>query len=141
MNRDLEKTLDELGPEYRRLVERLKAADSPVRRPARRFAAPYLAAASLAFLLALGILFLRPAAPVGEVTAARTLPAHSEFMLAHLRGEAAFAEILRTQGADGGWGNDFLTRQNAGALRSRTDPASRIAYKRAMRNLRLRGRL
>ena len=48
-------------------------------------------------------------------------------------------EMIATQNPDGSWKNDFLTRRNAAALRICSDPAAQIAYKKAMRNLRLRG--
>ena len=49
------------------------------------------------------------------------------------------AEMIATQNPDGSWKNDFLTRRNAAALKSCGDPAAQIAYKKAARNLRLRG--
>ena len=48
-------------------------------------------------------------------------------------------EMIATQNPDGSWKNDFLTRRNAAALRICSDPAAQIAYKKAVRNLRLRG--
>ena len=49
------------------------------------------------------------------------------------------SEMIATQNPDGSWKNDFLTRRNAAALKACGDPAARIAYKKAARNLRLRG--
>ena len=49
------------------------------------------------------------------------------------------SEMIATQNPDGSWKNDFLTRRNAAALKSCGDPAAQIAYKKAARNLRLRG--
>ena len=52
---------------------------------------------------------------------------------------ATVAAIVRTQHADGSWDNDFLTRQNAAALRAASGDAPRIAYRRAVRYLRAKG--
>ena len=49
------------------------------------------------------------------------------------------SEMIATQNSDGSWKSDFLTRRNAAALKLSSDPAARIAYKKAARNLRLRG--
>ena len=49
------------------------------------------------------------------------------------------SEMIATQNPDGSWKNDFLTRRNAAALKSCDDPVAQIAYKKAARNLRLRG--
>ena len=49
------------------------------------------------------------------------------------------SEMIVTQNPDGSWKNDFLTRRNAAALKVCGDPAAQIAYKKAVRNLRLRG--
>ena len=62
-----------------------------------------------------------------------------EYRLALVADEASIGEIIRTQNADGSWNNDFLTKRNAAALKSCTVADARIAYKKAMRNLRLRG--
>ena len=51
------------------------------------------------------------------------------------------AAFIRTQNADGSWCNDFLTRRNAEALARCPDAGARVAYKKAMRNLRVRGLL
>ena len=48
-------------------------------------------------------------------------------------------KVISLQKADGSWNNDFLTKRNAAALKSCTAADARIAYKKAMRNLRLRG--
>ena len=129
MNADLEKSLEELGPGYGEVVARLKNARElevgrrPIVRPLS-----YLAAASLLLVLALSAVF-RPASPA---PAERSLPREYRMTV---------DEMIASQNPDGSWQNDFLTRRNAEALRTRTDEASRIAYKKAMRNLRLRQRL
>ena len=56
-----------------------------------------------------------------------------------VRDDVAVQEMIRTQRPDGGWGNEFLTRQNAAALRVCGGEAAQRAYRKAMRNLRLRG--
>ena len=48
-------------------------------------------------------------------------------------------EMIATQNPDGSWKNDFLTRRNAATLKLCSDPAAQSAYKKAARNLRLRG--
>ena len=149
MNRDLEGQLDEMGPEYRTVVDRLLAAyrSSDVRAEpsagAKRgsvgriagWSVAYLVAASLLVFLGLAVVFHSPRTDAG----ADRSP--SEYLLAHLKDDASARELLRTQNPDGSWKNDFLTRQNAKALAGRADEASRIAYKKAMRNLRQRGLL
>ncbi|MBQ6137808.1 MAG: hypothetical protein IJI73_10615, partial [Kiritimatiellae bacterium] len=47
--------------------------------------------------------------------------------------------ILASQRADGSWTNDFITRQNAAALRRGESAAAKVAYRRAVRYLRSRG--
>ena len=151
MNRDLEGQLDEMGPEYRAVVDRLLAAyrHSDVRTEPSAgtaaeksrvgriagWSAAYLVAASLLVFLGLAVVFRSPRTEAGVDRSP------SEYLLAHLKDDASARELLRTQNPDGSWKNDFLTRQNAKALAGRADEASRIAYKKAMRNLRQRGLL
>lgn len=138
MTEDLAETLHELGPGYRDVAARLYAArELPCRM--RRFRAPpghcWLAAASVAAVVGFAALFAL--APSGG-----GLPIDSfggEYRLALVADEAAIGEIIRTQNADGSWKNDFLTKRNATALKSCPAADARIAYKKAMRNLRLRG--
>lgn len=143
MNADLEKTLAELGPGYRAVVDRMvgafDGADAPAARVMPRRAAFWrhpalLAAACGACLLGAAALFVRPDAPTEPVNAAR-----SAYVLAYSPDAATVAAIVRTQRADGSWDNDFLTRQNAAALRSASGDATRIAYRRAVRYLRAKG--
>lgn len=145
MSADLDETLDELGPDYRNLVGRLRAADAlpevrAGRRPHGRLAA-VLTAASLVACLVLGVLLGVEREPVivERRNVVRTDGAAHEYRLALMRSDEAFGEILRTQEADGGWKTAFLTRQNAEALRLCPSAEARVAYKRAMRNLRARG--
>jgi hypothetical protein len=81
----------------------------------------------------------RDAAPSERVYAVRVSDAAREYQLAVVRDDRAVQEMIRTQRADGGWGSDFLTRQNAAALRLCAGEDARLAYRRAARNLRLRG--
>ena len=152
MNGDLEKTLDELGPEYRAVVARLKVArevepstrhqwrshesTSPVLPGAgtlfRRVG--YLVAASL--LVALGLsIFLQDAAqsPRAPYAGAKV------YTIAYAPDEEALETIVASQRADGSWSNDFLTQQNAAALRASPDARMRVAYRRAVRYLRSKG--
>lgn len=142
MNSDLETTLEELGPGYREMVGRMKGAFAEPSAAGFRWRG-YLTAAGVIAVAALSFVFGRMAgagsASGPGVCAARAICAENEYLLAHLRGDGAVEEMIRTQRPDGGWGNDFLTRQNASAL-SRSDmPGARIAARKAMRNLRLKG--
>ena len=151
MTKDLEETLREMGAEYRPVVERLRSAYVPYRRsPAawprlRRSVAPWgvalLSAAVLLVFLGLGALFRGGYRGVdsARVYTVRASDAAHEYMLAVVRDDVAVQEMIRTQRPDGGWGNEFLTRQNAAALRVCGGEAAQRAYRKAMRNLRLRG--
>ena len=144
MNRDLEETLNEMGPAYRAVVTRLRGAetaeadlrrktsDQKPRRPASKVSRlrSYLTAASLLVLLGLGAVFFGRQDVRPQTQDARCAP--SEY-------RATVSEMIATQNPDGSWQNDFLTRRNAAALRNCGDPAAQVAYKRAMRNLRVRG--
>lgn len=148
MTKDLEKTLDELGPGYREVVDRLRAAY----RAPQPFALPkanvaerprsgritgwsvgYLIAASFLVFLGIGIAF-RP-------SQARQWSSEPcvVYTVAYAPNEAALAAIVNSQRADGSWSNDFLTQQNAAALRGAEGFAEQIAYKKAVRYLRSKG--
>ena len=148
MNRDLDEQLNEMGEEYRTVVGRLKAAYAPVADgrtgcPARS----YLVAASLAILLGLGIVFstsrlFNSSTPQpNRIYTVRATDAATEYSLAYIRNDEAVKEMIRTQNPDGGWKNDFLTRQNAEALKRCASPEAQVAYKKALRNLRAKGAL
>ena len=144
MSSDLEEQLDEMGPEYRKVVARLKnAREADFRRETldmgRRGLMPevfrlksYLTAASLLVFVGIGVVFLgrKDVRPEAQ---------DSGFGPREYR--ASVAEMIATQNPDGSWQNDFLTRRNAAALKVCGDPAARIAYKKAVRNLRSRGML
>ena len=160
MTEDLERTLAELGPGYREVVGRLKAAPCPwadeawrAERPAggsrvgRGFmrATGYLAAASLLAVVGLCVVFgvartrgARPATPE-RIYTVRATTAENEYRLALIRDDAAVQEMIRTQNPDGSWKNDFLTKRNAEALKGCRSPEAQVAYKKAIRNLRARG--
>ena len=166
MTKDLEATLNELGPEYRAVVARLLEQEVGRPRTAVRLArtaersdaaagravtaelgnaaagdgsryGEWLRAASLALVLFLPCLFFYSSNPSNPSPLPNPLP--REYLLASSATPAAVAEIVRTQQADGSWANDFLTRRNALALKGCADGAAQIAYRKAMRNLRLRG--
>ena len=153
MTEDLEKTLDEMGAGYREVVGRLTAAYRPMSLPAaggtvaprRRHMAAYLAAASLLLAVALCAVFgarrARNAGPCESscVYTVRATTAENEYRLAIVRDDAAVQEMIRTQRPDGSWKNDFLTKRNAEVLKDCPGEAARIAYKKAIRNLRSRG--
>ena len=136
MSRDLEKQLDEMGPEYRAVVARLCAAREAqdfrcsVFRLRSKVLRPVLAAASLLILIGLGVQF--PGRQDFRLETTDMGFAPSEY-------RASVPEMIATQNPDGSWKNDFLTRRNAAALKACGDPAAQIAYKKAMRNLRVRG--
>ena len=147
MNADLEETVEELGPGYRDVVARLRAAREvePEKAPVlgRAGAAPwcaarspfsYLAAASLVAALALAVLYVMPR---GGSTAAE-VPL-TVYTVAYAPTEEALEAIVASQRADGSWSNDFLTRQNAAALRASGEDRMRVAYRRAVRYLRSKG--
>ena len=136
MNRDLEETLNELGPDYRAVVARLRAGreaasgsrSSGDSRSSRR--AAYLVAASLLVLIGLTVVHLSQS-PTSNLKP-QTSSCPREY-------RATVAEMIATQNPDGSWQNDFLTRRNAAALKDSDNLAAQIAYKKAMRNLRARG--
>ena len=136
MNADLAETLAELGPEYRAVVSRMTEAfaEQPPAPPRLAWRRPALLAASLLVCLGGAWLLLREAAPAPALQAAQ-----SAYVLAYSPNAETVRTIVRTQQADGSWANDFITRQNAAALRLATDEASRIAYRRAVRYLRAKG--
>ena len=140
MTDDLADTLRELGPGYREVADRLFAARETPGRIRRLCAYPghcWLAAASLAAVA--GFVSLFTLAPLGGGTPHGSFG--REYRLALVADEASIGEIIRSQNADGSWKNDFLTKHNASALKSCTRADARIAYKKAMRNLRLKGML
>ena len=98
-----------------------------------------LAASLLAFLVLSAL--LPTAREPSRVYTVRSTDAATEYRLAFVRNDEAVKELIRTQNADGSWRNDFLTRQNATALKSASGPEARIAYKKALRNLRYKGLL
>ena len=164
MTRDLEETLKELGPGYREVVDRLVAAFRPadaksVATSAPRRVAParpqqaarrghatgwsvaYLVAASLLVFVGLGVVFCSPrrTPAAGRVYTVCASAPINEYALAAVGGDDAVREIIRTQNPDGSWQNDFLTRQNAAALMGVADEEAKVAFKKAVRNLRVRG--
>ena len=146
MNADLEATLDELGSGYRDLVMKMRAAYEPLPMKAALKAASrrgrvagwtvgYLIAASLVVLLGVGLVFRHDRALVQ----ARLARYPKIYTVAYAADEAALQSIVASQRSDGSWENDYLTRQNAAALRRAADLDSRIAYKKAVRYLKSRG--
>jgi len=130
MNADLEKTLDEMGAEYRAVVARLRNGQEAEGRGApgaRRWSSGYLVAASLLVALALSVTFRLVRSP--SPSAAPAYGAREYRM--------SVDEMVATQNPDGSWQNDFLTRRNAAALRG--IPAARVSYKKAVRYLNAKG--
>ena len=131
MSKDLEEQLDEMGPEYRAVVMRLRAArEAQGVRGQGSGIKGWLVAASLLVVVGLGI-FFTTSQPFNLSTSQPSYGAHEHQM--------DVTEMIATQNPDGSWKNDFLTRRNAAALKGSSNPAAAIAYKKAMRNLRTRG--
>ena len=132
MNKDLEKQLKEMGPEYRAVVMRLRAAREAQRnRDQGTGIRGWLVAASLLVVLGLSAILIQ--------SNDRTIEQSNSSPFGAREYRASVSEMIATQNPDGSWKNDFLTRRNAAALKVCGDPAAQIAYKKAMRNLRTRG--
>ena len=131
MSKDLEEQLNEMGPEYRAVVMRLRAArEAQGIREQGAGIKGWLVAASLLVVVGLGI-FFTTSQSFNLSTSQPSYGAHEYQM--------DVTEMIATQNPDGSWKNDFLTRRNAAALKGSSNPAAAIAYKKAMRNLRTRG--
>ena len=133
MSRDLDEQLNEMGPEYRAVVARLRAAREAAQgiRDQGSGIRGWLIAASLLVILGLSAIFIQ--------SNIRTFEHSNNFPLGPSEYRASLPEMIATQNPDGSWKNDFLTRRNAAALKVCSDPAAQIAYRKAVRNLRLRG--
>ena len=156
MTKDLEDTLNELGPEYRSVVDRLLSMPSA---PGTVLSAPstmhqalsarhyalgtrhYLLAASLLLVVGLAIWNFTSTTLHSSLFPLHSSPssAPAVYTVAYATDEYALRAILDSQRSDGSWSNDYLTMQNAAALRKANDEASQIAYKRAVRYLRTKG--
>ena len=138
MTDDLDETLRGLGPGYREVVGRLLAArETPSRFRALHFGpiGRCLVAASAA-IAAVGFAAFFAFAP--SRCASQAASFGGEYRLALVADDASLREIIRTQNADGSWKTAFLTKRNAAALRGMGTEEARVAYKKAMRNLRIR---
>ena len=131
MSRDLEEQLDEMGPEYRAVVARLRRSCEATTGATKvaRGTSGWLIAASLLIAIALAVPCL----------SRLSCPSCPSSLLPPREYRASVDEMIATQRADGSWKNDFLTRRNAAVLKGSGNPAAQIAYKKAMRNLRSRG--
>ena len=151
MTKDLEDTLNELGPEYRSVVDRLLSMPSapgtilsPLRPKRQALSARhYLLAASLFLVVGLAIWNFTSTIFHSSFFIFHSSPSPSSapavYTVAYASDEFALRAILDSQQSDGSWSNDYLTMQNAAALRKANDEASQIAYKRAVRYLRTKG--
>ena len=140
MTNDLEKTLRELPAGCRDVVARLRASAevSPrVVAVGRWRPVPLATAAALAAAL-LGVAAFFASDRASET---RQLKGPREYVLSAQPSADAALEIVRLQKPDGSWQNDFLTRRNAEALKTCPDARAQLAYRKAMRNLRVRGLL
>lgn len=132
MNRDLEETLNELGPDYRAVVARLRAArEATGETRGARATSGWLIAASFLVAISLAVPCLSRLSCPSRLSS-RQPPREYR---------ASVPEMIATQNPDGSWKNDFLTRRNAAALKVCGDPAARIAYKKARRYLNSKGLL
>ena len=133
MTKDLEETLEELGPEYRAVVGRVLASRRPlVSRPRYlRFPRTALAAACAAAVLSFGVwMHLAGAASNADRPCTIYTVAYSKDRL---------PALVDSQNPDGSWENDFVTRQNAAALAEASGEAENLAYRKAVRYMRLKG--
>lgn len=144
MSEDLDKTLAELGPGYGDVVSRLRAAREvePCRRPPAQRRRPFwrlpvAVAASLLLATVLSSMVVDRGDGREEAGAAALLPRNAYSLAFNAADKAYLDEIKRTQNADGSWQNDYLTRQNAAALRE-IDTTS-VTYRKAVRYLKSRG--
>ena len=135
MSRDLEEQLDEMGPEYRVVVARLRAAREAAQgiRDQGSGIRGWLIAASLLVIVGLSAIFMH--------SNIRTFEHSDNSLFGPSEYRASVPEMIATQNPDGSWKNDFLTRRNAAALRVCDDPVARIAYKKALRYLNFKGLL
>ena len=156
MSRDLERQLEEMGPAYRTVVAGLRAArevepggqrtkDSR-QRPLSAVFCPlsYLVAASLLVLLGLGVVLfqtIKQSNNSPSLYTVRVTDAQTEYTRAELRGDELVKELIRTQNPDGSWKDDAQTRRNAEVLRTCRSDEAQAAYRKAIDNLRSRGRL
>ena len=138
MTTDLEETLAKLGGDYAVMVRGVKKACANVPYvPRRRIGwRVYLKAACWLVFVGIGVSFFTLRGNLARQTAEMR---PSIYTVAYLGTTEAAQELVRTQGADGSWQNDFLTQQNAAALREATTPEAAIAYRRAVRYLRQKG--
>ena len=154
MSRDLERQLEEMGPAYRTVVARLRAArevevgqrtEDKGQRPLSAVLCPlsYLVAASLLVLLGLGVVLFQTIEQSNNSPCytVRVTDAQTEYTHAELRGDELVKELIRTQNPDGSWKDDALTRRNAEVLRTCRSDEAQAAYRKAIDNLRSRGRL
>lgn len=145
MTEDFKETLDELGPEYIQVVDKLKNLGEIEPRNGRFFVKRsvffkrigVLLAASLTLVIAMTFYFVKSnwdKKGIAEIDISASKP---YFLAFNLTDERSIEEIKRTQKPDGSWNNDLLTRQNATAL-MKVDKSS-LAYRKAMRYLRSKG--
>lgn len=145
MTEDFKETLDELGPEYIKVVKKLKKISEIEPRNGRFFVKKsvffkrigVLLAASLTLVIAMTFYFVKSnwdKKGIAEIGISASKP---YFLAFNLTDERSIEEIKRTQKPDGSWNNDLLTRQNATAL-MKVDKSS-LAYRKAMRYLRSKG--
>ena len=133
MTKDLEETLEGLGPECRAVVGRLLASRRPIVSRTRflRFPRAALAAACAAAILSFGLWMRFASAPAGGERA------YTIYTVAYSKDR--LPALVDSQNPDGSWENDFVTRQNAAALAGAQGRAENIAYRKAMRYMRLKG--
>lgn len=145
MTEDFKETLNELGPEYIQVVDKLKNLGEIEPRNGRFFVKRsvffkrigVLLAASLTLVIAMTFYFVKSnwdKKGIAEIDISASKP---YFLAFNLTDERSIEEIKRTQKPDGSWNNDLLTRQNATAL-MKVDKSS-LAYRKAMRYLRSKG--
>lgn len=146
MSADLDDTLNELGEDYRVLVEKLRSSSASKRVRRRRvFSSRQIKtiAAVLFASVAIGVsVFVKSGKEMstrrgGGSIAASTVPSNPYARLLCIAHKQIVSEIIRTQNSDGSWQSDYLTRQNAAALRLSGECG--VSYRKAVRYLRQKG--
>lgn len=134
MTEDFKETLNELGPEYIKVVKKLKKISEI---EPKRSKIGVLLAASIALVITMTFFFVSSEGSEKEIPKVAVSASKPYFLAFNLTDERSIEEIKRTQKPDGSWHNDLLTRQNATALK-KVDESS-LAYRKAMRYLRSKG--
>jgi hypothetical protein len=143
MTKDLKDQLDEMGHDYYDVVNKLLRSPeiSFVDQKHNGWMTIFKIAATIAAILAFAVFFFKSTCETENVYTARVVTGVEMYRLAYSKSSDAIDRILETQAPNGSWQNDFLTQQNAAALKEHSHDNNnvRIAYLRAARYLRSKG--